>query len=39
MQAKLKLLCLGIREAYGLEKSAETYLWEQYLTESLAYSR
>jgi len=39
MQAKLKLLCQGIREAYGLEKSAESYLWEQYLEESLAYTR
>ncbi|MBQ9149215.1 MAG: hypothetical protein IJX69_06605 [Oscillospiraceae bacterium] len=37
MQAKLRQLCLGIREAYGLKKSTETYPWEQYLTESLAY--
>ena len=35
MQAKLLRLCQGIREAYGLEKSEETYPWEQYLTTSL----
>lgn len=39
MQAKLKTLCEGIREAYGLEKSPETYLWEQYLMTSLAYTK
>jgi len=37
MQAKLKTVCLAIREAYKLEKSTKTYVWEQYLTESLAY--
>ena len=37
MQAKLESLCKGIREAYGLEKSTETYPWEQYLSEPLAY--
>ena len=37
MQAKLKLLCVGIREAFGLKKSPDTFLWEQYLKESLAY--
>ena len=37
MQAKLKLLCEGIREAFGLRKSPETFLWEQYLNTSLAY--
>lgn len=31
MQAKLQKLCTGIREAYGLKKSEETYIWEQYL--------
>lgn len=31
MQAKLRTLCDGIREAYGLENSTEAYLWEQYL--------
>ncbi|MGM9550296.1 MAG: hypothetical protein ACI3V5_10720 [Faecousia sp.] len=37
LQYKLKVLCQGIREAYGLEKSGETYLWEQYLVQPLAY--
>ncbi len=37
MQEKLYQLCLGIRKAFGLTKSEETYPWEQYLTESLAY--
>lgn len=31
MQEKLKQLCSGIREAYGLEDWAEDFLWEQYL--------
>lgn len=39
MQAKLKLLCLGIRDAWRLEKSKDTFLWEQYLEESLAYQK
>lgn len=39
MQAKLLRLCRGIREAYKLEKSAEVYPWEQYLQESLAYTK
>ena len=39
MQAKLKLLCEGIREAFGLQKSPETFLWEQYLQTSLAYTQ
>ena len=37
MQAKLKQLCMGIREAFEWEKSQETFPWEQYLNESLAY--
>ena len=37
MQAKLHRVCIGIREAYGLQKSEKTYPWEQYLTTSLAY--
>lgn len=37
MKEKLLRVCMGIREAYGLEKSEETYLWEQYLDTSLAY--
>jgi hypothetical protein len=36
MQAKLKRMCQGIREAYGYDRSSETFTWEQYLTESLA---
>ena len=31
MQAKLKQLCTGIREAYNLKKVPDTFLWEQYL--------
>lgn len=31
MQQKLKTLCKGIREAYGLDATAEIFLWEQYL--------
>ena len=38
MQSKLKLLCEGIREAFGLKKSPETFLWEHYLCVSLAYT-
>lgn len=36
MQKKLLLLCEGIREAFDLENSPETFLWEQYLHTSLA---
>lgn len=36
MQAKLQRLCTGIREAFGLKKSEETFLWEQYLAEPLS---
>ena len=39
MQAKLLQLCRGIREGYNLEKSPDTYLWEQYLQVSLAYEK
>lgn len=35
MQAKLRQLCLGIREAFHLEQSTEIYRWEQYLSEPL----
>ena len=31
LQAKLKLLCTGIREAFSLEERTEPLLWEQYL--------
>lgn len=32
LQDKLKRICKGIREAYGLKKVESTFLWEQYLT-------
>ena len=35
MQNKLKTLCKGIREAFGLKNAAESFLWEQYLKEPL----
>ena len=31
MQEKLKRICTGIREAYGLKKVETKFLWEQYL--------
>lgn len=37
MQAKLMLMCRGIRQAYGLRKDLREFPWEQYLEESLAY--
>lgn len=37
MQAKLLQLCKAIRDAWRLEEKTETYLWEQYLEESIAY--
>lgn len=39
MQAKLMQICIGLREAFGLKKSPDTFLWEQYLKESLAYTK
>ena len=38
MQAKLLQLCKGIRQAWRLERKTETYPWEQYLHQSLAYT-
>jgi len=38
MQAKLNALCRGIRQAYGLNKSADTFPWEQYLHKSMAFT-
>lgn len=35
MQAKLKTLCLGIREAFHLEDETAVFRWEQYLKEPL----
>lgn len=37
MQNKLLRICQGIRDAWNLERKEETYPWEQYLTESIAY--
>ena len=37
MQQKLLTLCKAIRDAWDLKKSPDTYLWEQYLNESIAY--
>lgn len=39
LQKKLTALCEGIREAYRLKKSAETFLWEQYLKTPLTYTK
>ncbi len=36
MQNKLRTLCRGIREAFGLEDREEAFLWEQYLEVSAA---
>ena len=38
MQQKLRTLCLGIRKAFGLRKSSEVFLWEQYLEKPLVKS-
>ena len=37
MQEKLTTLCQGIRRAFGWRYYEGTFLWEQYLKESLAY--
>lgn len=39
LQAKLVKLCEGIRQAYGLKRSPESFIWEQYLNFPLAYSQ
>jgi len=39
LQAKLKTLCEGIREAYGWQKESQVFPWEQYLEQSLAYDQ
>lgn len=39
MQAKLRQLCLGIRQAFHLELASQSFRWEQYLTEPLAPSQ
>lgn len=38
MQNKLTAICRGIRKAFGLEKSSEVFIWEQYLNTPLAKS-
>jgi len=38
MQAKLRMLCQGIRDAWRWEKKTETYPWEQYLNEPIVQS-
>ena len=38
MQNKLTAICRGIRKAFGLEKSSEVFIWEQYLNKPLAKS-
>lgn len=35
LQEKLRLLCTGIREAFGLEDCEDPFLWEQYLRSPL----
>lgn len=39
MQKKLLMLCQAIRDAWRLERKTETYPWEQYLEESIAYKK
>lgn len=39
LQAKLRLLCESIRDAYDLKKSPEIFPWEQYLQDPLAWSK
>ena len=39
MQEKLKVFCEGVREAYGWQKDARDFPWEQYLNDSLAYEK
>lgn len=39
MQAKLKMVCKAIRDAWRLEREEEEYPWEQYLSESIAYKK
>lgn len=39
LQYKLRQLCLGIREAFGLKKDPQDFPWEQYLWQSLAQGK
>ena len=34
MQGKLKTICDGIRQAYGLQKDPRSFPWEQYLSQA-----
>jgi len=35
MQRKLQVLCQGIRQAFDLEESSESFIWEQYLNRPI----
>ena len=39
MQRKLRQICVALRTAYDWKKDERTFLWEQYLTESIAYTK
>ena len=39
METLVREVICGIRECFGLKKSPDTFLWEQYLQESLAYTK
>ena len=39
MQTKLLKICKGIRESFGWERYEGTFIWEQYLNTSLAYTK
>ncbi len=39
MQKKLTMLCKAIRDAWNTKKEEDTFPWEQYLKESVAYKK
>lgn len=39
LQAKLRCVCIGIREAFRLKKTDTVLLWEQYLQEPLNFKK
>lgn len=39
LQKKLLQICEGIRESFGWERYEGTFIWEQYLNTSLAYTK
>lgn len=39
LQTKLLKICKGIRESFGYERYEGTFIWEQYLETSLAYTK